>query len=275
MTSPTNEHPGGDGYPHTLMNSYEQVIDDLKHLHSRLNTELIPQVSRIAVGLSPVLIPGQGLITDPLSELVRRLGTLDNKLGSLLLAWPIPIRMWRAAAQWVSVRHTVAGVAGDLGVTNRDVQFRWQGFAADTYREIVPAHVAAAERLAIVADSTQYALNWAANAAGMFYAAVLGIMVGFLGAALIAVASGATGVGAPVAVLMLLILVGTVLTTMTSLFVGAAQALGTAQTFMTEMLSEMADDGAFPGGQWPGARPELYNDATVTDGDPSDWTVRP
>jgi hypothetical protein len=275
MTSPTHEPPGGDGDLQTLVHNYAQVIDNLIHLHSRLNTELIPQASRIAVGLSPVLIPGQGVITDPVTELLRRLATLNQGLGSLLLAWPIPIHMWRAAQEWVSVRHAASGVAGDLGVTNRDVQFRWQGAAADTYRDIVPAHVAAADRLATVADAAQYALSWAANAAGLFFAAVLGIVAGFLGSALIAVATGATGVGAPIAVLMLLILVGTVLTTMTSLFVGASQALGTAQTFMTEMMSEMADDGAFPAGQWPGARPELYNDATVTDGDPSDWSVRP
>jgi hypothetical protein len=274
MASPTDDLPGG-GYVDTFVHNYEGLIDAINSLHARLNNELIPQVSHIAIGLNPALLPWRGLIEDRVTELLQRLALLEKRLALLLASWPLPVRMWRSADGWVSVRHAVGAVAGDLGVTHRDVQFRWQGVAAEAYHVIVPAHSAAADRLAAVADTVQYALGWAANAAVQFYAALLGVIAGFFGAALIALASGATGVGAPAALLMLLMLVGTVLTTISSLLVSTAQSLGTAQTFMTEMLSEILDDTAFPGGGWPGARPELYSDATVTDGDPSDWAVRP
>jgi hypothetical protein len=48
---------------------------------------------------------------------------------------------------------------------------------------------------------------------------------------------------------------------------------GRVTTFMNNMVSLLGDRSAFPNGHWPRAYPDRYSDASVTDGDRSDWSV--
>jgi hypothetical protein len=273
MTRPADERSARAGTD-ALVADYERLIEELNNVYSRVKNELIPRVTQLAIVTNPVLIPWREAIAEKVNRTLQLLAELDQRIVVLLLSWTLPLRLWRTTSEWIPVRAMVSGVAGDLGVTNREVFIRWKGVAADTYDALIPAHLGAAGRLASVADTVQFALNQAASAIAHMYAAVLGLIVGFFGAAMVALATAATGVGVPIAVVIMLILVGTVLTIMSSIFTSSAQALGTARTWLTELLSEMQDNTAFPGGHWPAARPELLSDASGADGDPSDWTVR-
>lgn len=257
-----------------LIAAHEQTLEELGKVQDRLTSELIPLVSGITATINPALIPWRHVIAEQVDRSLRHLGELDELLRWLRRSGPLPVRLWLTASEWVSVRATVSGVAGELSVTNREVHVRWQGVAADTYAAVVPAHTEAATRLATVADTLQFALNWAAAAIAQMYAAVLGLVVAFIGAALIALATAATVVGAVAALVGFLLLAGTVLTAVSSVIVASVQAVGTARTWLSEAASELADQAAFPGGRWPTARPEWFLDATTADGDPSDWTVR-
>jgi hypothetical protein len=274
MSRHIGDRPDGDPAAEELVARHQRTIEELDKVYARLKDELIPRTAGLVATISPALIPWRQVIAGKVDQTQQHLWDLDQRLGLLQRSGPLPVRLWRTASEWTRVRSSVGSVAGDLGVTNREIHLRWRGIAAETYAAVIPAHAGAAGRLATVADTVSYALNWAAAAIAQMYAAVLGLLVGFIGAALIALATAATIVGAVAGIVALLVLTGTVLTLVSSAIVAGMQAVGTAQTWLTEMISEMADTTAFPGGRWPAARPEWFLDATTADGDPSDWSVR-
>lgn len=275
MAYRADESTGDAGLPGRAIAEYESLLRMLRDLNARLKNDVIPRVAQLSVITNPILIPWRDQITEQVTRALRMLTDVELQVKLLLLSWPLPIRMWEAAAGWVQVRGMVSSVAGDLGVTNREVHVRWQGIAADTYHAFVPAHAGAATRLATVADTIPFALNQAASAIAEMYAAIIGMLAVLIGSILLALAAALTGAGAVAAVVLIVVVVGTVWTSLPGLITSTAHAIGSMGTWMTRMVSDAMDNTAFPGGQWPAARSELLLDATTADGDPSDWTVRP
>jgi hypothetical protein len=254
---------------------HEQTVEELRGAHARLRDEVIPRVAQVGAALlaSPLLIPWHDEIARRLERILNRLAEFDTRLAALLASAALPLRLWRTAKEWTHVRGTASDVAGDLGVTNLEVHVRWQGAAADAYQKIIPAHAAAAARLASVADSTQYALGWGALAAATFFAALLGVVLTSIAGIVTAVAMAATVTGALSGFVLIFAITAVMLGQLAALIVAGTEAFSRLKIFLTDMLSEVRDNSAFPGGAWPLSRDEWYSDASVTDGD-ADWSVR-
>lgn len=274
MAYRADDPPAGIELRDHVIADYESLLHMLRVVYARLKSDVLPGVARLSVITNPLLIPYRDQVTEQVTRALRMLADIDLQTKLLLLSWPLPIRVWEVSAEWVQVRASVSGVAGDLGVTNREVYLRWHGVAADAYHAVVPAHVGAATRLATVAETVPFALNQAASAIAQMYAALLGTLVALVGSVLVGLGAAATGVGILAAVVLIVITVGGALTSLSGILTETAHAIGSIGTWMTRMVSDMQDNSAFPGGQWPVARSDLLTDATITDGDPSDWTVR-
>ncbi len=254
---------------------HERNLEELQSAQARLRNDLIPKIARIGTGLlgSPLLYPWRDEIARKVEQVLNLLVDLHTRLGVLLLTGPLPITLWRTADEWTQIRSRTSSVAGDLGATNREVHVRWKGAAADAYHSIIPAHVAAANRLAMVADSVQNALAWAALAAATFYAALLGAVLAATAAIITAIAMAATVTGALAALVMVLATVAGLMAQLGVLTAATTEVFGRLRVWLNDVVSEMNDNAAFPGGTWPASREEWYADATVTDGD-ARWSVQ-
>jgi hypothetical protein len=239
-----------------------------------LRDEVIPRVASLGTVLfsTPLLIPWHDDITWRLERLLNQLVDFYSRLGGLLTIGRLPFRLWDNAEAWTRIRGEASDVTGDLGVTNRDVHVRWKGAAAEAYDAIIPAHMAAATRLATVADTVQTALTWAAVVGAVFYSGVLAVTLQTLAALGTAVAMARSVPTAVVGLVLALTAVAGVTVQLSTMVVVAAEAFSRLQIFLSDMLSEMVDNSAFPHGTWPASREELYADATVTDGD-AEWSV--
>jgi hypothetical protein len=254
--------------------AHEQTAAALYTAHAKLKYQVQAGLVAVTTALvtNPLLVPWRGAIMQASERARTGLETFEEQLTRLLVPVMLPARLWNVADGWTNVRSEVSSVAGDLQVTNREVHVRWKGAARDAYDTVIPAHVAAANRLATVADSMQFAVGWAGFAAAVFYAGLLAIVVELIAGALVALAAAASVVAAVSGLVLLLMVVGAALAHVAALIVLMVEATGRIRLWLTEVRGELRDNSAFPNGMWPQSRTEWFSDGTVTDGD-ADWSV--
>jgi len=256
--------------------SYEMVLARVHTLHARLRDELIPRVAGLATAPLGFVLPPivTASIRASLQSALETLRYIESRVELHLWSGPLPIRMQINADAWTSVSTAASVIAGDLRWENRPVPARWRGLAADTYEQrVVPGQIAAATQLGAAAQAIAVALNWVAMSVMLFFAGLLALLAQLLAIGAGAVATFASGLGIPAALMALGASIPMIATQVAVLTTVAAEGHGRAQTFLADMRTKVLDGSEFPNGRWPYPEPARYNDATVSDGDPSDWVV--
>jgi hypothetical protein len=255
---------------------HAHTIEALLSAHARLRDQVKPAAISVlkAVETSPApwLVPWRGAIASQAQRIWDGLTSFEGLLATLIGPIQIPLWMWRNAERWTEVEGALTRMVGDLNITNREVHLRWQGAAAEAYDKILPAHVAAAAQLGTTADTIQHSLTWAATAVAIFYAALLAIVIHFIGGFIVAMAAAVTVAFEVFALVEMLMVVAAAVVELAALVAVSTEVFGRMKIWMIELQSELNDNSAFPNGRWPLSRADWYSDATVTDGD-ADWSV--
>jgi hypothetical protein len=227
-----------------------------------------------AAANNPILPPKVGQLVLSVGEKLVELGSwLLEKITELLKGAAAPGYFIAMGLDWQDVRGLASGVAGDLKPETLEVGRLWQGPAAAAYSRQIPPQVAAASRIAAVADKTATGLLVCAGAGLAFYLALAVIVTKFI-VALVAAIAALGSVVFSWAGLLLVVEEAGVNTGMVIAAVSALVALlGIQAQQMVALHGEAVDAAAFPSGQWPNARADQFSDATVTDGD-ADWSVK-
>lgn len=256
-----------------FVDTYENALAQLQKYHEKLRDEIIPKVTELVNFVLPV--PGM----EPLvREALQGLYDIEKHIAMFVLSGPIVIRLYVNAEDWVLVSTKLSSVAGDLQWENRPVPTRWRGQAAEAYEKVVAGQLGAVEQVQTVAQTVALTLNWLAMSLLTLYVAVLGLLTTLyatlLGGALTALGGPGTATIAAAGVLAgLAVTIPQAATQLATLAVTAAESYARARTFIKDMRAKALDMSKFPNGNWPRPDPARYNDATVLDGDPSDWTV--
>jgi hypothetical protein len=253
---------------------YEEVLRQIRAELRRLRVQTLPALESpvpAEVGLF-----GGALATIVLLKLREALTTIDtfcDQATMVLQYESIPVRFADDATSWYELARSVGAPDMDLLRQAALIRLTWQGKAADAYVGAYAAQSVATERLGTACAATADALVAAAEAAEAFFAALLLLVTS--GAAQLSIAANAVR-----SVLRLPSAVGA-LGTAIDIFGGLSGLLdATRESFWRQakgvqaISAPLLDVAVFPDGTWPRSGSPLYADASVADGDPSDWSVR-
>jgi hypothetical protein len=234
--------------------------------------ELIATVEAVLIGLPDTDTTGPR--TD-LAELRRRFDDAVGRLDHLLATAGDTTVLRRTGAAWVGrVGATTSRLTGVAALNVTRVDDHWTGLAADAYRNTLPAQQAALSAITFTSHEIDATLNDLASAIVRFWVSIGTACVGLVVTLAGALGSAATVVGAPLATGIALAGVGALVTagsaaiaTLTDITTGAAAR-------SAQLERRLATDTAFPLGAWPRSTTEVSPDASITDGDGSDWHLR-
>jgi hypothetical protein len=217
--------------------------------------------------------PAAGGVRAQVAELRQAVGGVHARFTAFTGVAGDPSGLRATGAAWIT--GVSAPVSRLVGVATPDVMRTddsWTGVAADAYRAVLPAQQAALAAIAGAGHDVDAALTDLAAAITRFWIALATaclLMVVALGSAL---AAAGTVAGAPLAPAAALAGVGALVTAGNAALSGLTELtlVTTARTAALER--RLTDHTAFPAGVWP--RSTVGTDASVTDGDASDWEVR-
>jgi hypothetical protein len=196
-----------------------------------------------------------------------------EEIDRLLAFAGSPAALRSAGDTWV--RDVAALVSGVAATTNVGVMVgddAWSGPAASAYRAVIPLQAAALTAVTTAATETNTTLHDFAAALEAFWASIafavaaLAVAIAALAVAVLlaetvlgAIAAGIVAVGAFV--------------TAVDKAVTALTTLNTKQAADVAVLrNRLATNTAFPDGRWPASTNDL-RDASILDGDPTDWRL--
>jgi hypothetical protein len=212
-------------------------------------------------------------------DLLRRIGDLGRRLLDWIDAYlaPVirgPMTLYRAGDVWTTdVFSRVTEVSGQIDLSRTALEDYWAGPAATAYAQAVGRQKAAADQLAEAVSATREALQGLARTLVALYVALVAGLV--LAAVQIAggAAAVATFLGIPPGLMAIVTGLLTAIVTLTGGYAVGKELLSGASEQFAKLLELRNDKRAFDGGQWPAAAAEL-GDASMTDGDRSDWSYR-
>lgn len=276
--APASGAPGAEG----ALGQLEEAITWLEGFPSWLDRTVDDVIARINGLLSAV----PGFLSDLLDGITTQARALLDRIrelaGQLLTwlqenVWPVingPFTLWEVGNEWTtSVYQKVTDVSGQIDANKVKVDDYWQGPAANAYLQAVSVQKAAADKVAAAVSAIREAVQGLAFTLGALYTA---LVAGLL-AATIEIMGGsaavATFLGIPPGLMAIIAGLVTALGTVAGVYaVGKELVSGTADKF-AKLLERRNDGSAFDHGHWPKAAADL-GDASMTDGDRSDWSYK-
>jgi hypothetical protein len=250
-----------------LLRAVEQLLDRVR----RDIDGILADCRRWRHRLGPVL---DGL--DRLVEQLRRLaGDVYDRLRAMLATPGDPVALWHTADRWLTgVAAPVSARAGTFTADWMHADNRWDGPAAAAYRSTLPPQHDALVRTHDIAGATAGSLRDVATAIVGYWAAV--------GTALVALAAqlaaAATATATPLSVMPGAAAGVAAVAEFLTIAAGVAAALGheldTVLHAQRTLLAQLSDGTAFPAGHWPVSAAADLTDASLTDGDGTDWSLR-
>jgi hypothetical protein len=209
-----------------------------------------------------------------IADLRRRFAKVADHLREIVARGGDPAALRRTGAVWaVRVGGTASGVAAVSTPVISRVDDRWTGVAADAYRSSLPAQHAALLAIKSTGDDVDAALTDLANALTTFWAEISVALANLVAALFAAAVSATTAVGAPTAVAFALAALGIFAAAAKSTISALTAVATNAAARAAQLERRLSNDAAFPAGGWPRSTTDL-TDASVVDGDDSDWHVR-
>lgn len=175
----------------------------------------------------------------------------------------------RATAEgWVTyVGDALGEIAGTLGLDKMRTTIEWEGRAARAYQATVPPQVAGMNAIKDVAGQMRTSLNNLANALEGFWIAIGFAFAGFVAGAGAAIATACTVVGLPASIAVLLTAAGTTVALVGAAVAAAVSYMNTIDTEQSAIRQKIRDLGS----NWTMPNLGDMSDASVRDGDGSDW----
>ncbi|MFD1146339.1 hypothetical protein [Saccharothrix hoggarensis] len=215
----------------------------------------------------------------PLEHLVdpilRNLALLDRKLREFwdrvnqLLEQPGDSdRLKQVGEQWVTrVGGALGDVTGTIGLDKLRTTIEWEGRAARVYQATVPPQAAGLNAIKDVAGQMRSSLTSLANSIDTFWIAMGLALAGFAIAIATAVAAAFTVVGIPAAIAVILTAVAGGFALITTTVLALESHVNTIEVEQAAIRQKVRDLGS----TWAMPNTADLADASVTDGDGSDW----
>jgi hypothetical protein len=232
----------------------------------------------IAAGVDAVLslVPhAVAAIGHTIGAFVRQVEAYIWALGELLAAGGSPSALRAAGAAWTTeVGAVTSALAGDTSIDVSLVDDRWTGVAADAYRNTLLPQQQALAAIKATTDEIDSGLQEFAGALRSFWVSMLGAAVSLCAALAVALGQIAGVLTAPVGAAAGIGAIGAF-----GKFVADATAdfvtlSSSAAARSAEVTRRLTTNSAFrSGGRWPRSTTDL-TDASITDGDDTDWHLR-
>lgn len=186
-----------------------------------------------------------------------------------------PALLMATASTWITgIGGPVSGNAGIGSFSTAQADDYWTGLAGDAYRNTLPAQLAALTAIEAIGADINSTLTEVASAITTYWISVSTAALAFAAGAETAALTAATILGIPAGVGLL---VG-----ITVAFVNAVNdAIKAVDTIAAAAAGRGADlqrrlfnDLAFPQGTWPRSTVPITADASITDGDVTDWHLK-
>jgi hypothetical protein len=213
-------------------------------------------------------------------EVLEKIWEILQKIGSEIATFftqpGVPWTLWNHGNDWSGppVAGRIAKLVGEATLDETRADDRWQGSAADAYRNTLPRQKEALAKLVSVAQDIDDVLTKMAVAIGAFWIAVLSAIIALVVELTAETAAAATVVGAPPAAAAGGISLGKAL----GLIAGAASLLygfvmSDTAPAIKDLRQSLYDATAFPGGRWPRSTTDM-SDGSLSDGDGTDWHLK-
>ena len=234
----------------------------------------VEEIARaVETALAVVPDPAAGGVRAEVAALRRGVGDVHARLTAFTEAAGDPAGLRAAGAAWVE--RISAPVSRLVGVATPNVMQtddRWTGVAADAYRAVLPAQQAALTAIAGIGHDVDAALTDLAAAITRFWIALGTACLLMVVALATALAAAGTVAGAPLAPAAALAGVGALVAAGNAGLSGLTELTVVTAARTVALERRLTDHSAFPVGAWP--RATVSTDASVTDGDGSDWVIR-
>lgn len=231
------------------LDQYELLLGQLRSAQRHLRDEVLPLVDRF----SP---PGLRQPLVALTEFQYRASVFIESAG-------LPLRLLLAGVEWSTEQASATAIVSQLTAMRGQVP-SWHGAAADEFRAILPAQVAAAAAVTDVCRGVQQSLGGAAGAAILCYSAILALLIRTIAAVQGALASA---VLAPAGALLAIgVAAVTALAGLASVVMPTARAMDLARGELLTLAGDLHDPATFPAGRWPRSRSKTWHHPSDRDG---------
>lgn len=253
-----------EGFPQWLGRTIEDVV-------ARVNG-LLSQVPALLRSLVDEIVEQAKALLARIVELAQQLvdWLRDN-------VWPVirgPFTLYEVGNRWTTeVFAKVTDVSGQLDLNKITVDDYWQGPAATAYGQAVGVQKAAVDKVAATITATREAVQGLAFTLGALYTALVAGLI----AAAIQIAGGsaavATVLGIPPGLMVIITGLVTAIGTVAGVYAGGKELVSGSADKFAKLLERRNDGSAFDHGHWPTSTTGL-GDASMSDGDRSDWSYR-
>lgn len=252
--------------------AFEEALDKVRELVEKLSgawDDIVSGVNKV-LGMLPGFL--EGPVKSAFETCSNKVSEVFDEINKLFTERGSASAIRTAAESWnEQIGHRASTQAGLLVKEALETDNEWSGDAADRYGEAVTAQNKALTQIKTITEALHTTLNEIASALKVFWVGIA-IAFGTYVAAMIGCIIGAATV------------VGTVPSLVAALgfsvtFLGAVATLSTnfANTLdekKAKLDQQSTMDGQFANGNWPSAVTDKMSDASVKDGDKSDWTPK-
>ncbi|WP_432967934.1 hypothetical protein [Dactylosporangium sp. CA-233914] len=185
-----------------------------------------------------------------------------------------PLALWQAADRW---RTTVAAPVGTR-VASFTADFvhaddHWRGSAATAYRNTLPSQHAALELTESVAADTADSLRTASAVLAAYWSALISAATGLATSLAVAAAATTAPLTAPAGAALALAALEEFMAAEKVLNHALHRELDQVRRKQFALLGRLTDGTVYPGGHWPVSATDTVADASLSDGDPLDWSL--
>ncbi|GAA4255603.1 hypothetical protein GCM10022255_065090 [Dactylosporangium darangshiense] len=228
----------------------------------------------VAAGRAELVVAGCRRWPRLAGDVERAAADAAELLRGLLERPGDPVALWRAGDRW---RVAVAAPTGDRAATFTadfvHADDHWRGPAAEAYRATLPPQHEALRETHEIAGAAAGSLHESATALVAFWAAVGTALAGLSAQLAAAVAATATPLTAPAGAAMAVAALSEAIAVVDGLTRALSAALEHARHTQQALLDRLSDPAVFPGGRWPVSAASTLSDASLSDGDASDWSL--
>lgn len=259
-------NPAADAELRELISQIQSGLDEA----ARIVDTIVAGINSVLAQLPDVVIGG---IRDTVTVLYTVLREQLDQMSGILAYAGDPGALRLAGSAWANELGGAASrLAGFATLNSVQSDDHWSGRGADAYRDMLIPQKEALAAVKLTGDDIDDALNELAGGIEMFWVSIgtatITLVVGIAAAAPIA----ATVIGAPAAaaigVSAWIIFAAAVTAAISSLTIITVDAAANSAA----LDQRLSNDTAFPGGRWP--RSADLGEASITDGDGTDWSLR-
>ncbi|WP_309115772.1 hypothetical protein [Saccharothrix sp.] len=220
-----------------------------------------------------------GFVPEPLRHLIEaiRLGLValeekirdfQERIAGLWEQRGDADRLRQVGERWVAEVGDVLGdIAAGIAPDKLRTAVEWEGRAARAYQLAVPPQAAGLNAVKDIANQLRASLNSLANSLDVFWLSISFALAGFVVGAVVAIAAACTVVGIPAAIAALATAVATSLAVVGATVLALESHFNTIETEQAAIRQKVHDLGS----TWSAPNTADMADASVTDGDGSDW----